>query len=72
MTIKEFAEKYKIPYNVAYNATYNVKPRTTWMHDRDYPEDEMKAELIGILTDREERLRRNLTRTTMLLTKLRS
>lgn len=72
MTIKEFAEKYNIPYNVAYNATYNVKPQTTWMHDRDYPEKELKAELVSILEDREHRLRRNLARTTMLLTKLRS
>ena len=41
MTIKEFANKYGIPYHVAYEATYRVKPISTMQRDRDFPEDEL-------------------------------
>ena len=41
MTIKEFANKYGIPYHIAYEATYRVKTISTMRRDREYPEDEL-------------------------------
>ena len=41
MTIKEFANKYGIPYHVAYNATYHVKPISNLVRDRDYLEEDL-------------------------------
>lgn len=41
MTIKEFANKYGIPYHIAYNATYHVKPISNLVRDRDYLEEDL-------------------------------
>ena len=52
MTIKEFANKYGIPYHVAYEATYRVKPISTMMRDRDFPEDELFDATSDLIEDR--------------------
>lgn len=52
MTIKEFANKYGIPYHVAYEATYRVKPISTMMRDRDFPEDELFDATSDLIKDR--------------------
>lgn len=48
MTLKEFSEKYNVPYKVPYQATYRVKSYSTWMHDREYPEQELRDEAIRL------------------------
>lgn len=70
MTLKEFAKKYDIPYNVVYSATYNVRPLSTWMHDRDYPEQALHDEIISILQKRIGRLKRDIEKNEGFLAKL--
>lgn len=52
MTCKEFADKYNIPYHIAYAATYKVKPVSSMIRDRDYPEDDMREAVIRMLEQR--------------------
>ena len=52
MTCKEFATKYNIPYHIAYAATYMVKPVSSMLRDRDYPEDAMLDAVRKMLQQR--------------------
>lgn len=53
MTIKGFADKYNIPYHTAYQASYGVKPVSTMMKDREYPEKELFDNLVTMLHNRQ-------------------
>jgi len=46
MTIKEFAEKHKVPYYLAYKASYKVHPVATFRRDREYVEEDLLEETI--------------------------
>ena len=70
MTIKEFSEKYNIPYNMAYNASYGVKPVSTVLRDRDYPEEELKKVLIYQLHWRITGLKEKQKKATQILKRL--
>ena len=52
MTIREFSDKYGIPYGIAYEATYKVPSYSTLQKDREYPEDQMFAEAERIISAR--------------------
>ena len=52
MTIRQFSDKYGVPYPLAYGASYQVKPIATMTRDRDYPESEMYAAVEQLLTRR--------------------
>ena len=41
MTIKEFSDKYEIPYSIAYEASYKVSPVGTMTREKDFPEGEL-------------------------------
>ena len=58
MTIREFIQKYQIPYHVAYEATYKVKPVSTMIRDRDYQEDELYKAVVEMLAERIDRHKR--------------
>lgn len=70
MTIKEFSQKYRIPYHTVYEATYKVKPESTWLHDRDYPEEGLRDELLKIADQRIEKHRRLMEQLTEVRKKL--
>ena len=44
MTIKEFSDKYQIPYNIAYKASYVVKPIPRY--DVEYDEQALLDETL--------------------------
>ena len=46
MTIKEFSDKYQIPYNIAFKASYVVKPVETFRRDKEYNEQELYDESV--------------------------
>lgn len=46
MTIKEFSDKYQIPYNIAFKASYVVKPAATFRHDKEYNEQELHEQSL--------------------------
>ena len=52
MTCKEFSIKYNIPYHIAYAATYKVKPVSSMLRDRDYPEDALLDAVRKMLQQR--------------------
>ena len=52
MTIKEFSDKYGIPYHIAYEASYKVQPVGTFIRDKDFPEDLLFAETKRIVQKR--------------------
>ena len=52
MTIREFADKYEIPYSIAYEASYKVSPVGTLKRDKDFPEDELFAAADKLLEKR--------------------
>ena len=49
MTIKEFADKYDVPYHIAYEASYKVTPVGTLYRDKDFPEDDLFVETDKLL-----------------------
>lgn len=55
MTIKEFAEKYKVPYHLVYESTYKVPSYSTIRKDREYPEDGLFRETERIIEARMNR-----------------
>ena len=46
MTIKEFSDKYQIPYNIAFKASYVVHPVETFRRDKEYNEQELYNESV--------------------------
>ena len=52
MTIKEFAEKYHVPYHIVYEATYKVQAISTMRRDREYPEGELFEATSDLIEDR--------------------
>ena len=52
MTLKECAQKYGIPYHVVYESSYKVHPESTWIRDRDYPEDKLKEAIVEMAEER--------------------
>ena len=57
MTIKEFSDKYDVPYYLAYEASYKVRPVR---RDKDFPEDELFAETKSLIHRRYERHRQQM------------
>ena len=55
MTLKEFAEKYKVPYHIVYESSYMVQPVGTMQRDRDFPEDDLFDAVDKILNKRMKR-----------------
>ena len=60
MTINEFSKKYRISYNTVYEATYKVKAESDRMHNREYPEEELRKELLTMVDQRIEKHSRYL------------
>ena len=58
MTVKEFSEKYQIPYNIVYKATYIIKPYPSFRTDYDYKEEELKRETLRYANSRLKTLKR--------------
>lgn len=52
MTIKEFADKYQIPYNIAYKASYVVRPMSAFRCDKEYDEQELYDETLRYVRSR--------------------
>lgn len=52
MTIREFADKYNVPYHIIYEATYNVTAISTMRKDREYPEDELFNAASDLIEER--------------------
>ena len=52
MTLKEFAQKYDVPYHVVYEASYKVPAISTMMRDRDFPEDELFDATSDLIEER--------------------
>jgi hypothetical protein len=52
MTLKEFARKYEIPYSLVWEASYNVKPTATIQRSKDFPEFELYASIMKLLSRR--------------------
>lgn len=62
MTIKEFSKKYRIPYNAVYEATYKVTPMSNGLHDREYPEEDLRREILKLTEERIRKHKRMLER----------
>ena len=60
MTIKEFSDKYDVPYYLAYEASYKVRPVGTDRRDKDFPEDELFEETKSLIHRRYERHRQQM------------
>ena len=72
MTIKEFADKYGIPYSIVYEATYKVPYISTMRKDREYPERELYKDTNRIITQRLEKHRKLFHQTQKMLISLKS
>lgn len=55
MTIREFSDKYRVPYSIVYESTYKVPSISTMRKDREYPEQELFTEVNRIITKRLEK-----------------
>ena len=53
MTLKGYAQKYKVPYHIVYESSYKVQPISTWIRDRDYPENELSEAMLLCLLQRD-------------------
>ena len=52
MTVKQFADKYDVPYNVAYKASLVIRPPATYRTDNDYDEKQLREESLKFLVSR--------------------
>ena len=68
MTIKEFSQKYEIPYYIAYNATVGLKPVASILRDKDFVEAELYRNVNRMLNDRADRKADELNRIERMLT----
>ena len=62
MTIKEFSQKYEIPYNIVYQATYEVKPERNDEKVKEYNEFRLKEAVRVILDNMWYRAQQNAYR----------
>lgn len=70
MTIKEFAEKYDIPYTTVYNASYLVKNQPMEWKNKQYVEQELKDAVRESLNRKMEKLKTKYIRAGQLMKKL--
>ena len=61
MTIKEFSDKYDVPYYTAYEASYKVSPVGSVKRDKDFPEDQLFEETLKLIHRRYEKHRQQMT-----------
>ena len=52
MTLKEFSQKYGVPYHIVYEASYYVKPEQSVRRDRDFDEFKLYYTVKGIVQER--------------------
>ena len=52
MTLKEFSNKYQVPYATVYEASYKVHPLTKDQKDREWPEKELLTETHRLVCKR--------------------
>lgn len=57
MTLKEYAQKYQIPYFIVYEASYKVQPEATFVRERDYREDDLTIAVMEVAKKRIEKHR---------------
>lgn len=72
MTLREFSDKYKIPYHIVYEASYKVPVVSTLRKDREYPERPLYREVENIVNERINRHRDLLKKQEEIMDKLRS
>ena len=60
MTIKEFSDKYDVPYYLAYEASYKVQPTGSMQRDKDFPEDQLFDETVKLIHRRYEKHRQQM------------
>lgn len=60
MTINEFAQKYDIPYHIVYESSYRVPSHSTFLHDRDFPEEGLRKAILAMADSRIEKHKRVL------------
>lgn len=70
MTIKEFTEKYDIPYTTVYNASYLVKNQPKEWKNKQYVEKELKDAVKESLNRKMEKLKTEYIRAGKLHKKL--
>lgn len=52
MTLKEFSEKYDVPYYLVYEASYRVRPISSMIRDRDFDEECLFRETVKLIERR--------------------
>ena len=70
MTIKEFANKYNIPYRIAYEATYLVKPSFPDMVNKEYSEKELIEAVHKNMKRRIDRYQRFIKESTGIINRM--
>lgn len=55
ITIKQFMDKYHVPYAIVYEATYRVKPVVNDIKAHEYVEQELYKEVESLLIKRIKR-----------------
>lgn len=58
ITVKEFSDKYDIPYTIAYQATYRIK--RNYDYERMYPEKELFYAMHEIVGERIQKITKQL------------
>jgi len=70
MKVKDFAEKYGVPYQVAYASTWLMKPDFRMRRDRQYDEQAMKDAVTELLSQRIKRHQSEVEKNQRLLERL--
>lgn len=70
MKVKDFAEKYGVPYQVAYASTWLMKPDFRMRRDRQYDEQAMKDAVTELLSQRIKRHQSEVERNKKILAKM--
>lgn len=69
MTIKQFSEKYNLPYQVVYTATWGLNTSGGW-RDREYDEEELRNAVLGRAMDSMKKHREGLDKAMRIIGKV--
>jgi len=63
MTIKEFSQKYGVPYRIVYESTYLCKPCSSVLRDKEYNEQDLLRAVMSVIDGRMSKQRKVLDET---------
>lgn len=70
MTIKEFSDKYKVPYKIVFDSSFPLKPYTSYGERKQYDEEDLICAVLSTLHKKRDKAREVFTKASRMITEV--